>query len=47
MKYDPRLKTFVDNDYRLEEHLNFKKQIEDQKYNRMLLELEHQFKLNQ
>ncbi|EYU13553.1 hypothetical protein [Photorhabdus aegyptia] len=47
MKYDPRLKTFVDNDYRLEDHLDFKKQIEEQKYNRMLLELEHQFKLNQ
>ncbi|OCA56528.1 hypothetical protein [Photorhabdus namnaonensis] len=47
MKYDPRLRTFVDNDYRLEDHLDFKKQIEDQKYNRMLLELEHQFKLNQ
>ncbi|WP_240000860.1 MULTISPECIES: hypothetical protein [unclassified Photorhabdus] len=47
MKYDLRLKTFVDNDYRLEDHFDFKKQIEDQKYNRMLLELEHQFKLNQ
>ncbi|WP_167332161.1 hypothetical protein [Photorhabdus australis] len=47
MKYDPRLKTFVEDDYRYEDHLNFKKQIEDQKYNRMLLELENQFKLNQ
>ncbi|WP_166306063.1 hypothetical protein [Photorhabdus cinerea] len=47
MKYDPRLKTFVEDDYRYEDHLNFKKQIEDQKYNRMLLELENKFKLNQ
>lgn len=47
MKYEPRLRTFVEDDYKYEDHLNFKKQIEDQKYNRMLLELEHQFKLNQ
>ncbi|WP_445493960.1 hypothetical protein [Photorhabdus sp. SF281] len=47
MKYDPRLRTFVEDDYKYEDHLNFKKQIEDQKYNRMLLELESQFKLNQ
>ncbi len=27
MKYDPRLRTFVEDDYRYEDHLNFKKQI--------------------
>ncbi|MCC8458423.1 hypothetical protein [Photorhabdus aegyptia] len=47
MKYDPRLKTFVDNDYRLEDHLDFKKQVEDQKYKNMVLELERQLKENQ
>ncbi|NRN30820.1 hypothetical protein [Photorhabdus heterorhabditis] len=32
MKYDPRLKTFVENDYRYEDNLNFKKQIDDKRY---------------
>ncbi|CDG19638.1 hypothetical protein [Xenorhabdus doucetiae] len=32
MKYDPRLRTWVEDDYRYEDHLNFKKQIEDQRY---------------
>ncbi|MBD2799130.1 hypothetical protein ID850_01230 [Xenorhabdus sp. Flor] len=43
MKYDPRLKTFVDNDYKYEDHLNFKKQMHEQKY----IDLERQLKNNQ
>ncbi|CFQ60802.1 Uncharacterised protein [Yersinia similis] len=32
MKYDSVLKTFVDDDYRLEDHLDFKKQHADIRY---------------
>ncbi|WP_337928821.1 hypothetical protein [Xenorhabdus sp. PR6a] len=47
MKYDPRLRTWVEDDYRYEDHLNFKKQIEDQRYKDIEWELERQFKENQ
>ncbi|PHM49102.1 hypothetical protein [Xenorhabdus sp. KK7.4] len=46
MKYDPRLRTFVDNDYRYEENLNFKKQIEDVRHKNIEDELERQLKEN-
>ncbi|UVO07667.1 hypothetical protein LW347_17725 [Pectobacterium polonicum] len=42
MKYDPVLKTLVDDDYRLEDHLDFKKQhadINDQKLRAQLNEI--------
>ncbi|CAQ82878.1 Hypothetical Protein PAU_00786 [Photorhabdus asymbiotica] len=39
MKYDPRLRTFVEDDYRYEEHLNFKKQIDDQRYKDLEIQL--------
>ncbi len=32
MKYDSVLKTFVDDNYRLEDHLDFKKQHADIRY---------------
>ncbi|WP_445375609.1 hypothetical protein ACSLVK_08760 [Photorhabdus tasmaniensis] len=43
MKYEPRLRTFVEDDYRYEDHLNFKKQIDDlnkQKMEKQLDEME-------
>ncbi|WP_445375252.1 hypothetical protein ACSLVK_05580 [Photorhabdus tasmaniensis] len=46
MKYDPRLRTFVDDDYRYEDHLNFKKQIEDRRHKNIEDELERQLKEN-
>ncbi|WP_420064165.1 hypothetical protein [Pectobacterium colocasium] len=39
MKYDPVLKTFVDDDYRLEDHLDFKKQHADINYQKLHAQL--------
>ncbi|MBN3042902.1 hypothetical protein H4F47_08200 [Pectobacterium brasiliense] len=39
MKYDPVLKTLVDDDYRLEEHLDFKKQHADINYQKLHAQL--------
>lgn len=35
MKYDSVLKTFVDDNYRLEDHLDFKKQHADIRYQKL------------
>ncbi|WP_080718562.1 hypothetical protein [Pectobacterium brasiliense] len=39
MKYDPVLKTLVDDDYRLEDHLDFKKQYADINYQKLHAQL--------
>ncbi|MFP9529617.1 hypothetical protein [Pectobacterium brasiliense] len=39
MKYDPVLKTLVDDDYRLEDHLDFKKQHADINYQKLHAQL--------
>ncbi|MDK9423068.1 hypothetical protein HER17_03600 [Pectobacterium carotovorum] len=39
MKYDPVLKTLVDDDYRLEDHLDFKKQHADINYHKLHAQL--------
>ncbi|MCU1798460.1 hypothetical protein CUU45_14425 [Pectobacterium polaris] len=39
MRYDPVLKTFVDDDYRLEDHLDFKKQHADINYQKLHAQL--------
>ncbi|MEI7235000.1 hypothetical protein WCT82_14705 [Pectobacterium carotovorum] len=39
MKYDPVLKTLVDDDYRLEDHLDFKKQHADLNYQKLHAQL--------
>ena len=39
MKYDPVLKTLVDDDYRLEDHLDFKKQHADINYQKLHTQL--------
>jgi hypothetical protein len=39
MKYDPVLKTFVDDDYRLQDHLDFKRQHADINYQKLHAQL--------